>query len=322
MRETIGPWRFSAHPVRRFLFDPRDGTLISKISSQPRGVGSGAFDEEGDRFVIGFVDGSFRWYASDDGRALSSYYDCTPRAQVWVPKLRSLTPAGSDESIVFAVTPDYFARSWSDDGELHWELPLISAPYDLAISPNRDFAITGSATGELNFIDLTMRTKRVLEGHTAHIYRIAYSPDGSQFACASFDHQISLWKSDGTLLRMMKHDDKCKQVAFSPDGSVLASVSFDGTARLWEVSSGRELHRLPHSAAVLTLAFSSDGRLLATGGRDDAVTFWDVESGKQHGEPYHCHGAVEELLFFTGDSGERRLLVKTWKPALLVLPAP
>ena len=63
---------------------------------------------------------------------------------------------------MFAVTPDYFARSWSEDGELNWELSLVSAPYDLAISPDRRFALTGSATGQLNLIDLRERTNRVL----------------------------------------------------------------------------------------------------------------------------------------------------------------
>lgn len=302
------------------LFNPNDGEVIFTYPSYTQGISSSSFDEEGDRFVIAFSDGTFRWFASDDGRILSPYLDCTPRESVWVPNILVTVIAGAESPTVLTVTPDSAIRAWAEDGSAQWEMPLVSPPYDLEISPGKRTAIVGSRSGRINLIDLVQVKKRTLTGLGGANYRMNFSPNGSLFASAGFDHQASLWSTEGELLHRLKHDGKCGDVQFSPDGSLLASASWDGTARLWNVETGEEVHQFVHKADILTARFSPDGKILATGGRNNLVRFWDVETKEEAAPPYFCEGAVGEITFHVRSDGELNVLVSTWAAALHIIP--
>ena len=301
------------------LFDPRDGHTIATYSPHPRHIGSIAFDETGERFLLGFLDGVFRWYSSETGEALSPFIDCTPGPTCWVVKLRHFTPRGSDTPSVLTVTPDNFARSWTEEGEMNWQVPLVSPPYDLAISPDGKFALSGSSSGRLNFIDLLNPSKKILTGHKSEIYRIVYSPDGSLFSCASFDHYASIWKSDGTLVNMLPHDDKVQQVGFSPDGQLLGSVSWDGNAHIWEVATGKLLQTMPHDAPVITMTFTPDSQTLITGGRGNAIHFWNVASGEKSRPSIPIGAEVGEFDILELPNGQVNLLASTAEAAIRVI---
>ncbi|KOU97999.1 WD40 repeat domain-containing protein, partial [Streptomyces sp. XY533] len=66
-------------------------------------------------------------------------------------------------------------------------------------------------------------------------------------------------------------------VAFSPDGSLLATASFDGMVRLWDPTTHRPVDRpsIGHTRPVTAVAFSPDGSLLATASFDGMVRLWD-----------------------------------------------
>lgn len=301
------------------LFDPRDGRRIQTYASRPHPIGSIAFDESGERFLLGTFDGFFRWYSSDTGEALSPLIDASPGPTCWVVKLRSFTQHGSESPNVLTVTPDSFARSWTEDGTMNWQVPLVSPPYDLTISPDRKFALSGSSSGRLNLIDLLNPSKKILTGHQSEIYRIVYSPDGSRFACASYDHRASIWKNDGSLLHMLPHDDKVQQVGFSPDGKLLGSVSHDGNARLWDVASGKLLHTLPHQAEVVTMTFTPDSQTFVTGGKGNTIHFWDVAKGEKSRPSIPCGAEVGEFDILTLPNGQTNLLALTAEAALRVI---
>jgi WD40 repeat protein len=124
------------------------------------------------------------------------------------------------------------------------------------------------------------RLARVLTAQGGVIWQARFSPDGTLIVTASTDGTAMVWKTDGTVVRTLRHPWGVTDAAFSPDGKTVATTSYDGVLRIWDVASGSLVRTLTASASTLwCLAFSPDGQTIAGAGEDRVVYLWTAADG-------------------------------------------
>ena len=145
------------------------------------------------------------------------------------------------------------------------------------------------------------------------IKQIAYSPDGTLLAVATFH---GVWLYDGATgeelgLLSSLSTDACESVAFSPDGKTLVIGGFRNSY-LWDVDQKQIIRTFKHPSLgtenlnpgfVGKIAISPDGKTLATGHiNQDVIFLWDVETGQQ--KDFHGRLGGERItnLVFSPDS--------------------
>ncbi len=121
--------------------------------------------------------------------------------------------------------------------------------------------------------------------YTNAVSALAFSPDGKWLAVRQGNHAVALWDAVAKRPRaeLPAHGRRwCKALAFSPRGNLLAWSDEDASGMpvvsLRDLSTQKEVARLPHSADPVSLAFSPDAKAMATLAYDGTVRVWDLES--------------------------------------------
>ena len=184
-----------------------------------------------------------------------------------------------NEHMVFKnlIKPRNYARSHEGN---------ISARGDINNTIQLNYNHILPSTGNLQTLSIiptvnNIRTPRkfpiFLEGHSGHVYSVAFSPDGCTLASGSADQTIKLWdmETHREIATLKGHSNTIDSVAFSPDGRILASGSDDKTVKLWDVKTQTEITTLKgHSNKISSVAFSPDGNTLVSGSSDNTIKLW------------------------------------------------
>jgi len=150
-------------------------------------------------------------------------------------------------------------------------------------------------------------------GHHLGISALAFSPDGSRLAAASWDHSARVWDvaTRRPVATYYGHDAALGSIAFSPDGRHVASAGLDRTIHIWDAATRqRERILLGHRGAVFGLAYAPDGRRLAScafiWGRepDGELKVWDLTDE----QAFRSRRAHSKLLFGLALSADDRRL--------------
>jgi WD40 repeat protein len=119
---------------------------------------------------------------------------------------------------------------------------------------------------------------RALQGHSAGVYGLDLSSDGTLLASSSADRTVRLWDvGSGRQRAVLRCPDGVTSVALAPHGRALAVLG-DSQVALWDLfpqPRSVPLQRQPRGA----LALAPDGRALAAGDSAGNVKLWDTALG-------------------------------------------
>lgn len=301
------------------ILDAADGTkqvewaghddTITVINWSPDGsrlvTGSGNLNDvdasaDASALVWDTVSGELVWTLSPDS--------ATPIINAaWSPDATAILTSNFDGVDVFdAQTGDIktgfsgFAPRWSPD----------SASILVGSTVSNQAAIHDAKSGQLI---------QAFSSHSAGIFAVAWSPDGTLVSTASLDGTVRAWVLNVTRAQFVLEDDYYFQPEWAADGRNLWINRYgDGSALLWDIESGTQLAESPintlaiapagesryltaneadeltvvdannqvistfsgHSDLPSSVHWSPDGREIATADREDNLFVWDAQTGE------------------------------------------
>ena len=156
--------------------------------------------------------------------------------------------------------------------------------------------------GYVGIWDVAGQVPRVTMSVPKQADRIAFSPDGSQLAVASWGGGAYLFSTaTGKLTRQLPGTTApANAIAYSPDGGLLAVGDEQGGIRLWVPATGQQLS-VPltgHTGSVQDLAYSPDGKQLASASTDGTIRLWNLTVSQALGTALTGHvGSVNGVAF-------------------------
>jgi WD40 repeat protein len=187
---------------------------------------------------------------------------------------------------IASIARDRYMIVWDFvSGAIVHKVKLSSLPRALKFSPDGKAIVTleyGNHTIHV-WEASTGRLIRTLEGHSAAVTDIAFSPDGKYLLSGSGDKTAIIWELNSGRLahRLNRHSRGVSSVKFNFDGRLALTASEDGMAFIWEAGTGKELIAISgHLESINHADFSPDGLYVATASNDTTIRIWSTADGK------------------------------------------
>ena len=165
---------------------------------------------------------------------------------------------------------------------------------------------------------------QTIEGHTAMVCAVSFSPDGNYIASASNDHTIQLWDavSGAHLKTISDFTAKVSCVAFSHDGAYLVAGCHwnDCTVKMWDAVTGELLYTMTgHHNNITSVAFSPKSDHIVSGSCDWSIRLWKPwkPGYQQYEQCLEGHSSAVNAVCFSPDnihiaSGSDDKIIRLW----------
>ena len=127
-----------------------------------------------------------------------------------------------------------------------------------------------------------------LSGHTAAIFSLEYTADGSRIVSGSQDHTVRVW--DAHLLTsyvILPVNEGCVTISSSPDCSRVFAGTLSGKLISWQIHSRSETTKASaekiqvHDESTFSIQYLPRLNGIVTGSRDKSVKLWSTSASDQ-----------------------------------------
>ncbi len=122
-------------------------------------------------------------------------------------------------------------------GELLYSVESVGSVFSLDVSNDGQMIALTGYQPEVKLWDVRRnQIVRTLEGQSAKVNSVAFSPNGRALVSGGDDKMLKLWLArSGRLVRTFHgHQNTIEAAVFSPDGQIIFSASRDGTIGIWD----------------------------------------------------------------------------------------